>query len=59
MQFVCAVVWLASVVVASFGTEQQAFIAFLTATFLCQIVFGIYAMLCESRRRKQMGAVHA
>jgi hypothetical protein len=59
MQFACAVVWLASVIVASFGTEQQAFIAFLVATFLCQIVFGIYAMMCESRRRKQMGAVHA
>ena len=60
MQFVCAVVWLGSAVMASFGTEGQAGIAFLGATFLCQIVFGIYAMILESRRRgQQSGAVHA
>jgi hypothetical protein len=59
MQFACAVVWLACAVAACFGTEDQAGIAFLAATFFCQIVFGIYAMICESRRRKQLGAVHA
>jgi peptidoglycan/LPS O-acetylase OafA/YrhL len=53
MQFACAVVWLASAVVACFGTVNQAGIAFLAATFFCQIVFGIYAMILESRRRKQ------
>ena len=59
MQFACAVVWLAAAVAACFGTDSQAGIAFLVATFFCQIVFGIYAMVCESRRRKQLGAVHA
>jgi hypothetical protein len=59
MQFACAVVWLASAVAACFGTETQAGIAFLAATFFCQIVFGIYAMICESRRRRQQGVVHA
>jgi hypothetical protein len=59
MQFACAVVWLASAVVACFGTEEQAGIAFLAATFFCQIVFGIYAMFLESRRRRQSGVVNA
>ena len=59
MQFACAVVWLASAVAACFGTENQAGIAFLAATFFCQIVFGIYAMVHESRRRRQNGVIHA
>jgi hypothetical protein len=58
MQFACAMVWLASAVVACFVTANQAGIAFLAATFFCQIVFGVYAMIRESRRR-QNGAVHA
>ncbi|HKN22754.1 MAG TPA: hypothetical protein VJX73_15120 [Terracidiphilus sp.] len=59
MQFACAVVWLASAVLACFGTEEQAGISFLAATFFCQIVFGIYAMFLESQRRKQRGVAHA
>jgi peptidoglycan/LPS O-acetylase OafA/YrhL len=60
MQFACAVVWLLSAVAACFGTEEQAAIAFLAATFFCQIVFGIYAMILESQRRKlQNGVVNA
>jgi hypothetical protein len=59
MQFACAVVWLGSAVVACFVTENQAGIAFLVATFFCQIVFGIYAMILEAHRRKQSGMVHA
>jgi hypothetical protein len=59
MQFACAMVWLAAAVAACFGTENQAGIAFLAATFFCQIVFGIYAMICEARRNRQQGAVHA
>jgi hypothetical protein len=60
MQFACAVVWLASAAVACFVTENQAGIAFLVATFFCQIVFGIYAIICESQRRKlQNGVVNA
>ena len=59
MQFACAVVWLGSAAAACFGTVEQAGIAFLAATFFCQIVFGIYAMILESQRRKQNGVVHA
>lgn len=60
MQFACAVVWLGSAVVACFVTENQAGIVFLVATFFCQIVFGIYAIICESQRRKlQNGVVNA
>lgn len=59
MQFACAVVWIASAVAACFGSADQAGYAFLAATFFCQIVFGIYAMVCESRRNRQGGAVHA
>jgi len=39
-------------------TEEQAGIAFLAATFFCQIVFGVYAMVLESRTRRR-GAAHA
>ena len=58
MQFACAVVWWAAAVVACFTSEAETGIAFLAAIFFCQIVFGIYAMICESRRRNQ-GATHA
>ncbi|MGD0738735.1 MAG: hypothetical protein ABR957_04000 [Terracidiphilus sp.] len=57
MQFASAVVWLASAVVACFVTEEQAGIAFLAATFFCQIVFGVYVMIRESRRRRQQSEV--
>jgi hypothetical protein len=57
MQFVCAVVWLASAMAACFGSETQAGVAFLAATFFCQIVFGIYAMIRESRRRRLQNGV--
>ena len=59
MQFACALVWLAAAEVGCFGTEKQGLIAFLAATFFCQIVFGVYAMICESRRRRQGGVAHA
>ncbi|HUA97751.1 MAG TPA: hypothetical protein VMA34_05440 [Terracidiphilus sp.] len=59
MQFACAVVWWATSVAACFGSEEQLTVLFLTALFLCQIVFGIYAMVCESRRRSRQGATHA
>jgi fatty acid desaturase len=64
MQFACAVVWWAAAVAACFGSEQQSLVVFLVAIFFCQIVFGIYAMISESRRRRQQqkgseGAVHA
>ena len=63
MQFACAVVWWAATLIACFGSKSENAIAFLTAIFLCQIVFGIYAMICESRRRQiqkgNQGAAHA
>ncbi|MGA7341860.1 MAG: hypothetical protein WBX18_14750, partial [Terracidiphilus sp.] len=59
MQLACAIVWLGAGVVGCFGSDNQAGIAFLAATFFCQIVFGIYVMVSEARRRRQPGAVHA
>jgi len=63
MQFACALVWWALTVFACFGKGNALTIAFLAALFFCQIVFGIYAMICESRRRRLQdgneGAVHA
>jgi hypothetical protein len=60
MQFACAVVWLGAGVVGCFGSDNQAGISFLVAIFFCQIVFGIYAMALDARRRRQQqGAVHA
>jgi uncharacterized membrane protein YfcA len=57
-QFATAVVWWVAAVTACFGSELQLLIVFLAAIFLCQIVFGIYAMISESRQRQQ-GVVHA
>ncbi len=50
MQFACAVVWWASAGSAGFLSENQAAIAFLVAIFFCQIVFGIYGMIAQSRK---------
>lgn len=58
-QFACAVVWWATSVTGSFGSENQAVIIFLAAIFLCLIVFGIYGMVLEARGRRSRGAVHA
>ncbi|HEX8711312.1 MAG TPA: hypothetical protein VF730_05515, partial [Terracidiphilus sp.] len=58
MQLTCAIVWWITSVAACFGADAQVTIVFLIALFLCQIVFGIYAMICESRRRVP-GAAHA
>jgi hypothetical protein len=60
MQIACAVIWWITAVAACFGSDLQLGVVFLTALFLCQIVFGIYAMICESRRRQlQNGVVNA
>ena len=55
-QFACALVWWIACIVASFGTETQCAAAFLVAIFLCQIVFGTYMMVLESRQRRQVAA---
>jgi hypothetical protein len=39
------------------GTGVQATIALVATIFLCQIVFGIYAMIRESRSHREI--VHA
>lgn len=57
-QIACAGVWWIASAVACFGSGTQLTVVFLAALFLCQIVFGIYAMVCESRRRLH-GELHA
>ena len=52
-QIATAFVWWAATVAACFGTENQSTVVFLVAIFLCQIVFGVYAMIIESRLRRQ------
>lgn len=56
-QIACAAVWWIASAVACFGSGAQLTVVFLAALFLCQIVFGIYAMICESRSLH--GEVHA
>jgi fatty acid desaturase len=65
-QFASAIVWWLAAIAACFGNEQQCLIAFLVALFLCQIVFGIYAMMADAKRQKrnrqhssQQGGAHA
>jgi hypothetical protein len=59
MQFACAVVWWACTVLACFGKSSQITIGFLASIFFCQIVFGVYAMMRDSRRRRDSGVIHA
>jgi hypothetical protein len=59
MQMACALVWLGTGLAACFVSESEAGMLFLAAIFFCQIVFGFYGMVRESRRRGQRGAVHA
>lgn len=49
----CACVWWITSVAACFGSLAQLTIVFLGAIFICQIVFGIYAMILESRRNRR------
>lgn len=58
-QFICTLIWWTTSVVCVVGTPAQSTLALIIAIFLCQIVFGIYAMVCESRNRSHRGAVHA
>jgi len=58
-QLWCALIWMAASVAACFGSDTVVGIAILSATFLAQIVFGIYAMILESREMKALGARHA
>jgi hypothetical protein len=58
-QIGCAVVWWAASAASLFGTVTQSTIAFLAAIFICQILFGIYAMFLESRGQRRQGAANA
>jgi hypothetical protein len=58
-QIASAMVWWAATVAACFGSDNQCTVVFLVAIFLCQIVFGIYGMVCEARLRKPQEAIHA
>ena len=57
-QIACAIVWWITSVAACFGSVAQLTTVFLMAIFACQIVFGIYAMILESRRNRRE-VVHA
>jgi len=52
-QFACALVWWSLSVYACFGKSTPVAIAYLSAIFLCMIVFGFYGMIAEARRCKQ------
>lgn len=56
IQFGCAVVWWAAALIGVFGSETAGSIGFLAAIFVCQILFGIYGMVCEGRKH---GGAHA
>jgi hypothetical protein len=55
-QIAAAIVWWAATVAACFGSDNQCTVVFLVAIFFCQIVFGIYGMVCEARMRRQEAA---
>jgi len=57
-QLACGIVWWVTSVAACFGSVAQLTVVFLSAIFVCQIVFGIYAMVLESRRNRRE-IVHA
>ncbi|MGA3082622.1 MAG: hypothetical protein ABSD44_14825 [Terracidiphilus sp.] len=57
-QIASAMVWWAASIAACLVSDDQCTVVFLAAIFLCQIVFGIYAMSCEARMRRQV-AHHA
>jgi|SRR5579871_5336492 len=56
MQLACAAVWWAVSVAACLASAAQPSDLFLAAIFLCQITFGVYAMVRDSQRAKR-GAV--
>ena len=42
---------------ACFGSDNQiAIVVLVAAIFFCQIVFGIYGMICEARKRSSCGS---
>jgi hypothetical protein len=55
-QIASAIVWWLATVAACFGSDNQCSAVFVIAIFFCQIVFGVYAMICEARALKQEAA---
>ena len=53
VQFACAIAWWVTAVTSCFGTDAQSIVLYLVALFLCQIVFGIYAIMGEVQARKR------
>lgn len=58
-QIACAVIWWAVSVAACFGSVTEVWALFLVAIFFCQIIFGIYAMICDAQRQRQSAVAHA
>jgi ABC-type enterochelin transport system permease subunit len=54
LQFACAVVWWLTSAAACFGSERQLLAVFLSALFLCQIVFGVYVMIRDGQARREV-----
>ena len=59
VQGMAGVVWWAAGVYTQFTDANGAAVAFLVATFLAQIVFGLYLMARERRRASAAEATHA
>lgn len=59
LQMGCAVVWWVTSIAACFGSEAQLTAVFLAALFFCQIAFGAYVMILESRRSRHSRDAHA
>jgi hypothetical protein len=58
VQFACAVTWWTATAASCFISDNQAGVVFVVAIFFCQIVFGIYGMVAESRKHGR-GVSHA
>jgi hypothetical protein len=58
VQFACAAVWWLAIVATCFGSDTVSTIAFLSAIFLCQIVFGAYGLMAEAKERKRRDLIH-
>jgi hypothetical protein len=52
-QIASACVWWLATVAACFGSDNQCTLVFVAAIFFCQIVFGVYGMILESRECRQ------
>lgn len=57
-ELACGLAWWVAALVSCFGSLRAAVDTFLVAIFLCQIVFGVYAMILESRGGTRGGAVN-